>query len=222
MPESLTGKPIDPHTATAAKLRAWLRDNGAQHIVDQTTDERSLRVAVVRRQRRNRMVVEPVTAASSLTQFKNKVQEMNTKGFGPKEHVCFNAKLIQVDMPVTILRHNATCRGVIRNGLCSTCRAEAVGEPCFAMSFDLQDLEDSTSLYNMMGYAAAGKAIFGKKTATQIAGLDTESLADILEEWMEVPVNVHACIEYEMSKGKTRVSPYNMARLSIDYLTEYS
>ena len=51
MPETLTGKAIDPLTATTAKLRAWLRDNGAQHIVDETTEERSLRVAVVRRQR---------------------------------------------------------------------------------------------------------------------------------------------------------------------------
>jgi hypothetical protein len=36
MPETLTGKAIDPLTATTAKLRAWLRDNGAQHIVDET------------------------------------------------------------------------------------------------------------------------------------------------------------------------------------------
>ena len=49
MAESLTGKAIDPFTATTAKLHAWLRDNGAQHIVDQTTEERTLRVAVVRR-----------------------------------------------------------------------------------------------------------------------------------------------------------------------------
>ena len=39
---------------------------------------------------------------------------------------------------------------------------------------------------------------------------------------MEVPIKVHAIIEYDMNKGKTRVSPYNIARLPINYLTEYS
>ena len=75
----------------------------------------------------------------------------------------------------------------------------------------------------MIGYKAAGEAIFGKdKTATQVEDMGGEDLADILETWMEVPVNVHAIVEYDMSKGKTRVSPYNISRLSIDYLTEYS
>ena len=209
MPESLTGKAIDPFTATTAKLRAWLRDNGAQHIVDQTTEERSLRVAVVRRQRRNQMVKDPpirgVTAAWSLTQFKDKLQDMNTKGFGPKEYVCFNAKLVQVDMTVTILRHNSTCRGVVKHGRCCMCGVETVGESNFVVSFDLQDLEDSKSLYNMIGYKAAGEAIFGKKSATTVEEMNIEAVADILENWMEVPINVHAIIEYDMSKGKTRV-----------------
>tara|TARA_B100000795_G_scaffold19505_1_gene12960 strand:+ start:2249 stop:2932 length:684 start_codon:yes stop_codon:yes gene_type:complete len=227
MAESLTGKAIDPFVATAAKLRAWLRDNGAQHIVDQTTEERTLRVAVVRRQRRIQMVKDPpirgVTAAWSLTQFKDKLQDMNTKGFGPKDYVCFNAKLVQVDMTVTVLRHNSSCRGVVKHGRCSTCGEETVGESNFAVSFDLQDLEDSRSLYNMIGYKAAGEAIFGKnKSATTVEDMNMEAVADILENWMEVPINVHAIIEYDMNKGKTRVSPYNLARLPIDYLTEYS
>ena len=90
------------------------------------------------------------------------------------------------------------------------------------MSFDLQDLDDSTSLYTMIGYKAAGEAIFGKaKTATLVEDMSMDAVADILENWMEVPVNVHAIVEYDTSKGKTRVSPYNIARLPIDYLTEY-
>ena len=78
--------------------------------------------------RRNQMVKDPpirgVAAAWSLTQFKNKLQDMNTKGYGPKEYVCFNAKLVQVDMTVTILRHNSTCRGVIKHGRCCMCGVE--------------------------------------------------------------------------------------------------
>ena len=56
----------------------------------------------------------------------------------------------------------------------------------------------------MIGYKAAGEAIFGKKTATTVEDMNIEAVADILENWMEVPINVHAIIEYDMIKGKTR------------------
>ena len=49
-----------------------------------------------------------------------------------------------------------------------------------------------------------------------------EKLADILEEWSEVPVNIHVIIEYEMAKGKVRISPYDISRLPIEYLPDYS
>ena len=29
-------------------------------------------------------------------------------------------------------------------------------------------------------------------------------------------------VEYDVAKGKTRVSPYNIMRMPIDYLTEYN
>ena len=87
----------------------------------------------------------------------------------------------------------------------------------------LCDLEDSTDMYNMIGYKAADEAIFGKlKTATQVEDLAPEVVADVLEEWSEVPINVHAIVEYDVAKGKTRVSPYNIMRMPIDYLTEYN
>ena len=38
-PQSQKGVVIDAMTASAARLRAWLRDNGAEHIVNQTTEE---------------------------------------------------------------------------------------------------------------------------------------------------------------------------------------
>ena len=47
------------------------------------------------------------------------------------------------------------------------------------------------------------------------------AVADVLEEWSEVPINVHAVVEYDIAKGKVRVSPYNLACMPIDYLTEY-
>ena len=48
----------------------------------------------------------------------------------------------------------------------------------------------------MIGYKAAGEAIFGKKSATTVEEMNIEAVADILENWMEVPINVHAIIEY--------------------------
>ena len=61
----------------------------------------------------------------------------------------------------------------------SACGEETVGESNFVVSFDLQDLEDSRSLYNMIGYKAAGEAIFGKKSATTVEDMNIEAVADI-------------------------------------------
>ena len=49
--------------------------------------------------------------------------------------MCFNAKLLFVEPEVTILRHNANCRGVIKNGRCTVCGEESIGEPSFYVSF---------------------------------------------------------------------------------------
>lgn len=108
----------------------------------------------------------------------------------------------------------------LKNGRCSTCNTETIGEPNFRCSLMLCDLEDSTSKYNLIGFKATGEGIFGK-TATQVQDMAPEAVADVLEEWSEVPINVHAVVEYDIAKGKVRVSPYNLARMPIDYLTEY-
>ena len=34
--------------------------------------------------------------------------------------------------------------------------------------------------------------------------------------------NMQIIVEYEMNKGRVRITPFNMARLSIDYLPEYA
>ena len=76
------------------------------------------------------------------------------------------------------------------------------------VSFMLCDLEDSTDMYNMISYKAAGEAIFGKlKTATQVEDLAPEVVADVLEEWSEVLINVHAIVEYDVAKGKSACRP---------------
>jgi hypothetical protein len=58
--------------------------------------------------------------------------------------------------------------------------------------------------------------------ASGILQCSAQAVADILENWMEVPIKVHAIIEYDMNKGKTRVSPYNIACLPFNFLTEFS
>ena len=137
--------------------------------------------------------------------------------YGPN----FNAKLLFIEPEVTILRHSDTCRGVIKNGQCSSCNEQTIGEPNCYFSLMLCDLEDSKDMYNLIGYKAAGEAIFGKgKTATQVQDMNDEAVADILEEWSEVPININAVVEYDFAKGKTRISPHNLMRMPLDYLTE--
>ena len=79
-------------------------------------------------------------------------------------------------------------------------------------------------MYNLIGYKAAAKAIFGEgKTATLVQDMHDDAIADVLEEWSEVPINIFsAVVEYDIAKGKTRVSPYNLMRMPLDYLTEYN
>ena len=218
---------ISSTTATMIKIKSWLRANGIT-IPDGASDGH-LRVLVRRRQVRKannipgQAPIRGVVSATSLSQFKRTVNTMNTNGYGPKDHLCYNAKLLFIEPEVTILRHSATCRGVVKHGQCSVCNENCIGEPCFYVSFMLCDLEDNKDLLNLIGYKAAGEAIFGKgKTATQVQDMSAEAVADILEEWSEVPINIHAVVEYDLTKGKTRISPYNLARMPLDYLTEYN
>lgn len=214
-------------TANMPKIKAWLRANNI--TLPEGASDGQLRVLVRRRQVRKannipgQAPIRGVVSATSLSQFKGTINMMNTNGYGPKAHLCFNAKLLFIEPEITILRHSATCRGVIKNGQCSACNEQSIGEPSYYFSFMLCDLENSKDLFNLIGYKAAGEAIFGKgKTATQVQDMHGDAVADVLEEWSEVPINIHAVVEYEIVKGKTRISPYNLMRMPLDYLTEYN
>ena len=90
------------------------------------------------------------------------------------------------------------------------------------VSMMTSDLEDSTEMYNLLGYQALGEVLFGKKiTAEQVLKMKGEDIADVLEEWSEVPMNVQAIVEYDPKRGKCRVSPYKLNKMPLDYLTEY-
>ena len=217
---------FDPKTASMVKIKAWMRENNVGIPVG--ASDAALRILVVRRQVRlansipGERPIRGAMAASSLAQFKDTLERMNTRNYGPKEFLCFNAKLLFIEPDVTIIRHDAICRGVIKYGRCSTCNTETLGEPNFRCSLVLCDLEDQNCKYNLIGFKAAGENIFTGKTATQVEDMAPEAVADVLEEWSEVPINVHAVVEYDIAKGKTRVSPYNLVRMPIDYLTEYN
>ena len=87
----------------------------------------------------------------------------------------------------------------------------------------LSDLENQHDMFNLIGYQATGKIMFGADaTAADVAKWDDDKLGDVLEQWSEVPINVHAIIEYDIKKGIVRLSPYYITRLPIDYLPEYS
>lgn len=209
------------------KIKAWLRANNI--TLAEGASDASLRARVKRRQIRKannvpgRAPIRGVVSATSLSQFKETVTTMNTKNYGPKTNLMFNAKLMFIEPEITILRHSATCRGVVKNGQCATCHEQTIGEPNFYFSLMLCDLEDSNEMYNLIGYKAAGEAIFGQgKTPTAVQDMNDDAIADVLEEWSEVPINISAVVEYDIVKGKTRVSPYNLMRMPLDYLTEYN
>ena len=121
------------------------------------------------------------------------------------------------------MRHNDKCRGVIKNGICcaSGCGEQTLGEANFYISMMLSDLEDKNRMYNLVGYKASGEAIFPNMSAQYVQDMTTDAVMDILEDWSEVPINVHAIVEYDIIKGRVRVSPYNLVRMPLDYLTEY-
>ena len=217
---------IDEKKAPMTLIKAYLEQEGMTYT---NKSPKEMRIMVCRRKIRKKhsaiVAVQPlrgVTAAKSLGQFKTVIDGMMKNQYGLKSWQCFNAKLLFIEPEVTILRHNDTCRGVIKNGHCSTCGEKTDGETNFYVSFILCDLEDTNNMFNLIGYKAAGEAIFGDgTTAESVAKKDAEAVADVLEEWSEVPINVHAIVEYDIAKGKVRVSPYNMVRMPIDYLAEY-
>ena len=85
------------------------------------------------------------------------------------------------------------------------------------------DLENANEMFNLVGYKAMGKILFGDAaTPEDVAKYDVETLGNVLEEWSEVPINVHSIIEYDIAKGTVRLSPYDISRLPIEYLGEYS
>ena len=219
---------LDPLTASVTKLKAFVAANDLARMLPDKPTSPELRVVVARRLKRKKLEQTPelpingVVCAMSLSQFKARVENINARNYGPKDYLCLNAKCIHVEQPVTINRHSEACRGVVKNGVCSVCKESAVGEPAFYITLVLQDLEDKTSVLNLTGYKAAAEAIFGKgKSPVDVLMMHVDGVNDILESWSEVAINVHAVVEYDMTKGKARISPYNLARLSIDYLTEY-
>ena len=217
---------VDELKAPMTQIKAFLESEG---IVFQNKSPQEMRVLVRRRKIRKKhastlMVhsLRGVSSAKSLGQFKSLIEGMAKDQFGLKSWQCFNAKLLFTEPEITILRHDNECRGVVKGGVCSSCQAVTEGQPNFYVSMMLCDLEDKNSMYNLIGYKAAGEALFGAdSTPDSVTALGETHIADVLEEWSEVPINVHAVVEYDIAKGKVRVSPYNLVRMPLDYLTEY-
>ena len=81
---------IDTKTASMTKIKAWLKANDI--VIPVAASDAAIRILVRRRQVRKannipgERPIRGVVAASSLTQFKAKVNTMNTKNYGPKDH----------------------------------------------------------------------------------------------------------------------------------------
>ena len=217
---------IKPVTDSMMTIKAFLMEQGI--TIEVGASDRKLRILAMRRKIRLRhslAVEKPIRGmltALSLTQFKAKLEKMNADNYGPKDFVCFNCKLNFTEVDVIVMRHSESCRSIVKDGFCSTCNEETDGVPCFSISMMVADLEDANAMYNLIGYHSVGQTIFGKgATAELVHKMPRDKVLDILEDWAEVPLNVHCILEYDIKRGKTRVSPYNLVQMPIDYLTEY-
>ena len=221
---------VNPQKSPMALIKKFLSDNKIAYKDNDTPA--ALRIKVQRRLIRKKFhglgvngPVHGVTTAMSLGQLKVMVQNISANNYGPKAFICFNAKLNFVEPLVTITRCSSTCRGVVKNGSCTvkSCTAVPENEENFCINMILSDLENQHDMFNLIGYQATGKIMFGADaTAADVAKWDDDKLGDVLEQWSEVPINVHAIIEYDIKKGAVRLSPYDITRLPIDYLPEYS
>ena len=220
---------MDPRKAPIVKLKTFLTANGVPF--DPNMSSKGLRLLCKRRILRLKHFqaerpLQGVHASESLAQYKARITKMVDNNFGPKVFPSFNCKLLWIEPDVTIIRHSKLCRGVITGGMCNARECKEAdrnsdGEHAFNITMVLCDLEDSTELLNLKGYAKTGSIIF-EKTAADVAAMTDDERADILEKWSEVALNVSVHLEYNIAKGTADGWPYNLVRLPDDYLTEYS
>ena len=162
---------FDVNAATPKRLKEWLRSNNVTNVwMGDNPTHAELRAAVIRRRRRlqleSALVYPPhgVFSSMSLSEFVKKTSEMQEKCYGPKSNVSLNAKCIQIELPLVVLRHSKDCRGQIKHGVCRHCKQEVNeidGDLSFYMAFELQDLDNKDVFHTMMGYGGAAKSIFG-------------------------------------------------------------
>ena len=122
----------------------------------------------------------------TVKQYKQKIATINETNYGPKSNDVLKAKCIQFELPLTITRHNKTCRGVIEHGTCTSCGGASEGQEDFYVAFDLEDLDDPDETFNMVGYRKLAISLFGPSiTPEMLKSMPKSEVLDVLERWME-------------------------------------
>ena len=52
--------------------------------------------------------------------------------------------------------------------------------------------------------------------------MPVSELHDVLESWMETPINLKIILDNNAEKMKTRVTPHTFKRIPLEFLTEYN
>ena len=216
---------FDPATSVLSAVKKFLREEHIEFPND--GEESQLRLKAHRRVLRKHLGSGPTRvrgarAAMNLAKWIDMLDKITKAGYGPKAFESFNAKLLFTEPTVTVLRHSADCRSYVTAGICKRCQVATAGVACFSFSFMMCDLKDSSVKYELTGYKAAAKCVFGNKSADDVRLMEDDAVADVLEQWSEVPVSVSAVVEYDIVKSAVRVSPYKISPMPLDYTTDYT
>ena len=219
---------FDHMSASAKSLKQWLLKNNGMSFVGEYPSLVELKVAVVRRKRRLELdsAAEPpprgVSTALSLSQYMQKFLDIEMRSTGEKTFVSVNAKCIQIEPPLTILRCTQDkCHGWVEDGVCCSCKTATEGQLSFYLSFALVDLEDPSIKQTMVGFKKSAHSVFGEDiTPQKLHDMPKSELHDVLESWMETPINIKVVLDNNAEKMKTRVTPHKAERLPLSYLTE--
>lgn len=217
--------------AAANDCKRFLREQDVEGVDDMSLGQ--MRVLCGQKKRRllkqggHRPLAQASAAALSLDAFIGKITTMQQENYGPKAFPTIKAYMSGIEGDIIVDRCSAPealsgCKGIVLGGKCRKCERVTTGVKNFLMKLQLVDLQDSKIRYEMTGWKAAAKAIFGSDNATEVSKKPQKEIEDTLETWSLIPVQIKALVEYDMVSGNVRVIPFSIEKLSLDYVTDYA
>lgn len=219
--------------ASKEECKRFLREHDVAGIDEMTRG--AMRVLCGQKKRRlnqnsgtlSKPLAQASPMAKTLDALMSEIKTMQQENYGPKAFITIKAYLAGIEGDIIIDRCTGPediggCKGMVLGGKCRTCDRPTVGVKNFLMKLQLVDLADSKIRYEMTAWKAIAKQIFGTENAAEVAAREKSEIEDILETWALIPVQIKVLTEYDVAKGNVRVIPFHIAKLSLDYVTDYA